>query len=62
MEVFSSERRLAKDHAARIRQGYSAYAETDTLASLIKKELQICNLRVYEDLTEFGCWVHPRDR
>lgn len=36
MEVFS-ERRLAKDHADRIRKGYSAYAETDTLASLIKK-------------------------
>ncbi|AFJ63092.1 conserved hypothetical protein YtzJ [Bacillus velezensis YAU B9601-Y2] len=50
---------MAKDHAARIRQGYSAYAETDTLASLIKKELQICNLRVYEDLTEFGCWFIP---
>ncbi|AOC92058.1 hypothetical protein QRX25_13645 [Bacillus sp. L381] len=58
MEVFS-ERRLAKDHADRIRKGYSAYAETDTLASLIKKELQICNLRVYEDLTDFGCWFIP---
>lgn len=36
MEVYS-DRQLAKDQAARLRQGFSAYAETNSLASLIKK-------------------------
>ncbi|MGV4319302.1 hypothetical protein [Bacillus mojavensis] len=58
MEVYS-DRQLAKDQAARLRQGFSAYAETNSLASLIKKELQSNNLQVYEDLTEFGCWFIP---
>lgn len=43
MEVYS-DRQLAKDQAARLRQGFSAYAETNSLASLIKKELQSHNL------------------
>ncbi|MCI3196195.1 hypothetical protein GXP75_11030 [Bacillus sp. HU-1818] len=54
-----SDRQQAKDQAARIRQGFSAYAETNALASLIKKELQSYNLQVYEDLTELGCWFIP---
>ncbi|MGY0209818.1 hypothetical protein [Bacillus subtilis] len=58
MEVYS-DRQLAKDQAARLRQGFSAYAETNSLVSLIKKELQSHNLQVYEDLTDFGCWFIP---
>lgn len=40
MEVYS-DRQLAKDQAARLRQGFSAYAETNSLASLIKKRTSI---------------------
>lgn len=40
MEVYS-DRQLAKDQAARLRQGFSAYAETHSLASLIKKNFNL---------------------
>lgn len=40
MDVYS-DRQQAKDQAARIRQGFSAYAETNALASLIKKNFNL---------------------
>ncbi|ATH92766.1 hypothetical protein ACH95_02930 [Bacillus glycinifermentans] len=50
---------LARDKVNRIKLGYSAYAETDILASLIKKELKAQNIRVFEDVTDFGSWFIP---
>ncbi|KKB74916.1 MULTISPECIES: hypothetical protein [Bacillus] len=50
---------LARDKVNRIKLGYSAYAETDILASLIKKELKAQNISVYEDVTDFGSWFIP---
>ncbi len=40
MEVYS-DRQLAKDQAARLRQGFSAYAETNSLASSLKKNFNL---------------------
>ncbi|MEK5500670.1 hypothetical protein [Bacillus sp. FSL M8-0168] len=51
--------KLARDKVNRIKLGYSAYAETDILASLIKKELKAQNISVYEDVTDFGSWFIP---
>ncbi|MES9689810.1 hypothetical protein ABWK31_20575 [Bacillus sp. JJ353] len=50
---------LARDKVNRIKLGYSAYAETDILAYLIKKELKAQNISVYEDVTDFGSWFIP---
>ncbi|MDA1477595.1 hypothetical protein PJ311_11370 [Bacillus sp. CLL-7-23] len=50
---------LAKDKVNRIKSGYSAYAETELLTSLIKKELDAQNIDVYEDVTDFGSWFIP---
>lgn len=50
---------LARDKVNRIKLVYSAYAETDILASLIKKELKAQNIRVFEDVTDFGSWFIP---
>ncbi|EWH20443.1 MULTISPECIES: hypothetical protein [Bacillus] len=50
---------LARDKVNRIKLGYSAYAETESLASLIKRELKAQNIHVYEDVTDIGSWFIP---
>ncbi|WP_253296129.1 hypothetical protein [Bacillus paralicheniformis] len=50
---------MARDKVNRIKLGYSAYAETESLASLIKRELRAQNIHVYEDVTDIGSWFIP---
>ncbi|MCY9420318.1 hypothetical protein [Bacillus paralicheniformis] len=50
---------LARDKVNRKALGYSAYAETESLASLIKRELRAQNIHVYEDVTDIGSWFIP---
>ncbi|MDQ0161077.1 hypothetical protein [Bacillus alveayuensis] len=52
-------KQMAKEKVNQIRKGRSAYAESANLVSLIKKELECENIKVYEDVTEFGCWFIP---
>ncbi|WP_243386064.1 hypothetical protein [Bacillus kexueae] len=52
-------RQMAKDKVERIRNGVSAFAESADLVQLIKKEIEVQNLRVHEDVTEFGSWFIP---
>ncbi|MGI1830551.1 hypothetical protein ACRPLG_11795 [Bacillus safensis] len=58
MEVYSY-RQMARDKASRIKDGICAYAETEMMAHLIKKELKHQNLQAYEDSTDIGCWFIP---
>nr|MDH3177584.1 hypothetical protein [Bacillus pumilus] len=55
MEVYSY-RQMARDKASRIKDGMCAYAETEMMAHLIKKELKHQNLQAYEDSTDIGCF------
>lgn len=55
-------RRLVQDKIERIRDGYSAYAETIEIANLVKRELEALNLTVHEDVTEHGSWFIPENR
>lgn len=48
-----------KEKVDRLKNGYSAYAESQEVATLLKKEIQALNLHVYEDVTEVGSWFIP---
>lgn len=52
-------KQMAREKVERIRNGVSAFAESADLVNLIKKELEVQNLQVYEDVTEFGSWFIP---
>ncbi|MGD6795551.1 hypothetical protein [Metabacillus indicus] len=52
-------KQMAREKAARLKEGFSAYAESNELASLIKKELLAQGLTFHEDSTEFGYWFIP---
>ncbi|MGM0874890.1 MAG: hypothetical protein ACQEWV_08820 [Bacillota bacterium] len=58
MYIFNS-RKLAQEKLEHIKNGFSAYVESPELANLIKKEIQVLKLDVYEDNTEFGFWFIP---
>lgn len=58
MYIFSS-KKLAQEKIEHIKNGFSAYVESPELANLIKKEIQLLNLDVYEDATDIGFWFIP---
>lgn len=50
---------LARKKLENLKQGYSAYAETEEVARLIEKELTQLNIPVYIDRTPIGWWFIP---
>lgn len=52
-------RKLLNEKMARIKNGYSAYAESIEIATLLKKEIQALNLNVHEEVTDIGSWFIP---
>ncbi|WP_017186303.1 hypothetical protein [Alkalibacillus haloalkaliphilus] len=53
-------RRMANEKINNLRNGYSAYAETEELIRLMKRRINSNNLDIYEDQTDIGCWFIPR--
>lgn len=58
MLVFNK-KRIVEEKIQRLQDGYSAFAETQEVARLIKQEISSLNMTVHEDETEFGCWFIP---
>lgn len=52
-------RQMAKSKINKIKNGYSAFAETQEIIEFIKKELERENIPVHIDQTEQGCWFIP---
>jgi hypothetical protein len=52
-------KQLVREKVQQILAGYSAYAETKEVATMLKKELQILNIDVFEDSTTIGSWFIP---
>ncbi|OEG00070.1 hypothetical protein BHF71_06385 [Vulcanibacillus modesticaldus] len=50
---------LARAKVNKIKNGFSAYAETTEVIELIKKELERENISVIIDETPQGCWFIP---
>ncbi|MDQ0351247.1 hypothetical protein J2R98_001050 [Alkalibacillus filiformis] len=55
-------RRMANEKVNTLRNGYSAYAETEELIRLMKRRINSNNLDIYEDQTDIGCWFIPRSQ
>ncbi|MGD6816845.1 hypothetical protein [Metabacillus sp. 84] len=58
MEILS-QKLFIKEKVERMKNGYSAYAESPEMASLLKKEISKLKIRVYEDVTDIGSWFIP---
>lgn len=59
--IFSS-KKIAQEKIEHIKKGFSAYVESPELANLIKKEIQVLNLDVFEDATDIGFWFIPNKK
>jgi hypothetical protein len=54
-----SRKQLAKEKVEKLKNGFSAYAETEEVAELIQKELDAVAFPVYVDQTSIGYWFIP---
>lgn len=52
-------KQLVREKVQQVIAGYSAYAETKEVAKMLKKELQLLNIDVHEDITSMGSWFIP---
>ncbi|WP_027964261.1 hypothetical protein [Halalkalibacillus halophilus] len=52
---------LANEKVDRLKNGYSAYAETEELIRLVKRRIQHLNLDIFEDHTDLGSWFIPNN-
>ncbi|WP_096189712.1 hypothetical protein [Evansella halocellulosilytica] len=57
-----SRSKLVKEKVKSIQDGYSAYAETEEVTKLIKKELSTLGIDVIEDTSSLGNWFIPKKR
>ncbi|WP_449537235.1 hypothetical protein [Ferdinandcohnia sp. Marseille-Q9671] len=57
--MYINRRTMLNEKMARIKNGYSAYAESSEVVNAIKKEIQALNLNVHEEVTEVGSWFIP---
>lgn len=54
-----SRKKMANAKVNKIKNGYSAFAETKEVIDYIKKELENQKIPVHIDETEQGCWFIP---
>ncbi|MGA9175573.1 MAG: hypothetical protein WBZ33_16580 [Thermoactinomyces sp.] len=54
-----SPKALARAKAEKLKKGYAAFVETQTVAHFLKKEIAKQNLRVIVEQTPHGCWFTP---
>ncbi|OIJ10947.1 hypothetical protein BKP35_12730 [Anaerobacillus arseniciselenatis] len=57
-----SRRKLARLKVERIKAGYSAFTDSQEVASYIKKELAKSGIPVFEDATNLGYWFIPQKK
>lgn len=57
-----SRRQIAKAKVKKIKDGFSAFAETQEVIDLIRKDLDKLQIPVHIDKTEQGCWFIPEKK
>lgn len=57
-----SRKKMANAKVNKIKNGYSAFAETKEVIEFIKKELENQNIPVHIDETDQGCWFIPKSK
>ncbi|MFC0522342.1 hypothetical protein ACFFGV_01900 [Pontibacillus salicampi] len=60
--LYMNRRRLLEDKIERLLNGQTAYAESQELIRLLKRELDKRNITVLMDQTDSGCWFIPEHR
>ncbi|HEU5138628.1 MAG TPA: hypothetical protein VFT51_01550 [Bacillales bacterium] len=58
--MIMNRKKLAKAKVQRIQDGYSAFAESNELTRLIKRELSKLNMDVFIEETTIGSWFIPK--
>ncbi|HEX7064938.1 MAG TPA: hypothetical protein VF199_07700 [Bacillales bacterium] len=58
--MIMNRKELAKAKVKRIQDGYSAFAESNELIRLIKRDLSKLNMDVLIEETTIGSWFIPR--
>lgn len=56
-----SPKKIAQAKVKKLKDGYSAFAETEKVATLIRKQLEDQEIHVIVDKTEHGYWFIPKD-
>ncbi|WP_202080769.1 hypothetical protein [Caldalkalibacillus salinus] len=54
-----SRKEMAKVKINQIKQGFSAFAETSEVATIIEKEISKLNINIHIDRTPMGSWFIP---
>ncbi|WP_149453303.1 hypothetical protein [Pasteuria penetrans] len=52
-------KRIAREKIERLKRGYSAFTESEEIATRIERELSKIPLEVHIDRTPLGCWFIP---
>ncbi|MDT8859407.1 hypothetical protein N0O92_04110 [Alkalihalobacillus sp. MEB130] len=58
-EMVINRKDMALKKVEKIKNGFSAFAESKEVTEFIQKELKKQNIDVFEDITEVGCWFTP---
>ncbi|WP_018921721.1 hypothetical protein [Salsuginibacillus kocurii] len=61
-EMVMNRKELALHKVEKIKTGYSAFAESQEVTDMIRKELQKMDIDVYEDKTALGSWFIPSNK
>ncbi|MFB5663591.1 hypothetical protein [Alteribacillus sp. HJP-4] len=61
-EMVMNRKELALQKVEKIKAGYSAFAESQEVSEMIRKELEHQQIDVYEDMTDLGSWFIPTNK
>ncbi|MBA4601588.1 hypothetical protein [Thermoactinomyces mirandus] len=56
-----SPKKIAQAKVKKLKDGYSAFAETEKVAALIRKQLKKLDIYVIVDKTDHGYWFIPHN-
>ncbi|BAU29532.1 hypothetical protein DFP93_11936 [Aneurinibacillus soli] len=57
-----SGREVARAKVEKLKNGFSAFSETQEVTELIERYIKQENLNVHIDKTTLGCWFIPADK
>ena len=57
-----SRREMARAKVEKLKNGFSAFSETQEITELMERYIKEENLDVHVDKTSLGCWFIPADK
>jgi hypothetical protein len=62
LNMIISRREMAREKVEKLKNGFSAFSETQEVTELVKRYIQEENLDVQIDQTTLGCWFIPANK